>query len=147
MFDILGIDHIVLRVRDLPRMTAFYRDTLGCPVEKVQDEYGLVQLRAGTGLVDLVDVAGPIGRDGGAAPGSEAHNMEHLCLRIAPWRPEEIVRRFRAEGTEIEDAPSERYGADGYGPSLYLRDPEGNRVELKGPPSRPPEPAPQTPPA
>lgn len=139
MFDILGIDHIVFRARDLGRLTAFYRDLLGCTVEKVQDEYGLVQLRAGSALIDLVDVAGPIGRGGGAPPGPTGHNTDHLCLRIEPWRPEAIIAHLRSHGVQIDDAPSERYGADGYGPSLYLSDPEGNRLELKGPPSRPPE--------
>jgi glyoxylase I family protein len=137
MFDILGIDHVVLRVRDVGRMTDFYRDVLGCTVEKVQDDIGLIQLRAGAALIDLVDVAGPIGRQGGEPPGETGHNADHVCLRVEPWRPEEIVARLRARGVRIEDAPAERYGADGYGPSLYLWDPEGNQLELKGPPVRP----------
>lgn len=139
MFDILGLDHIVLRVRDVDAVTAFYRDLLGCPVEKVQDDIGLIQLRAGASLIDLVDVAKPLGREGGAAPGPDGRNEDHFCLRIEPWRPDEIVARFRAAGIRIEEAPHTRYGADGYGPSLYLWDPEGNKLELKGPPARPPE--------
>jgi glyoxylase I family protein len=138
-FSVLRLDHIVLRVRDMPRMVAFYRDVLGCPVEKVQEDLGLWQLRAGDALIDLVDVAGTIGKRGGAAPGATGHNMDHFCLRVAPWRPNDIVAAVRAAGAEIEDAPRSRYGADGQGPSLYLRDPEGNEVELKGPPDSPPE--------
>lgn len=132
MFRIKQIDHLVLRVRDMETMVAFYRDTLGCPIEKVQEEFGLWQLRAGTGLIDLVDVDGPIGKKGGKPPG-DAPNLDHLCLSIEPWEPDRIIAAMRGAGVEIEDEPGNRYGADGQGPSLYLKDPEGNTVELKGP--------------
>lgn len=133
MFTIRQIDHVVLRVHDMERMTAFYRDALNCPVEKVQEEFGLVQLRAGSGLIDLVDVDGKIGRQGGAAPGDEGRNVDHLCLTIDPWEPEALADHLRAHGVEPGEV-GRRYGAEGYGPSLYLDDPEGNVVELKGPP-------------
>src|SRR5690554_5020832 len=77
-----GIDHVVLRVRDMDCMVRFYGEVLGCAVERRQDELGLVQLRAGRSLIDLVDVAGKIGKEGGAAPGTEGRNMDHLCLRV-----------------------------------------------------------------
>lgn len=131
--DIKGIDHVVLRVRDLPRMLAFYSDVLGCREERRLDELGLVQLRAGASLIDLVPVDGKLGRAGGAAPGSEGHNMDHVALRIASFDLEALTAYLTAHDVEIGEAGT-RYGAEGDGPSLYLKDPEGNTVELKGPP-------------
>jgi catechol 2,3-dioxygenase-like lactoylglutathione lyase family enzyme len=134
-FAIRGLDHVVLRVRDAARVERFYREVLGCTVEKIQAELGLTQLRAGTALIDLVDVQGKIGREGGAAAGREGRNMDHFCLRIDPFDPGAIAAHLRAHGIEPGDVLP-RFGADGEGPSIYLDDPEGNRVELKGPPSR-----------
>jgi len=129
------IDHVVLRVVDLDRALAFYCDVLGCAVEKRQDDIGLVQLRAGRSLIDLVPVDGPLGRSGGAAPGKEGRNLDHFCLRVDPFDEAAIRDRLRAHG--IDAGPlATRYGAEGEGPSLYFDDPEGNIVELKGPPTR-----------
>ncbi len=129
---ILGLDHIVLRVSDMERMIAFWRDALGCTVEKVQAELGLVHIRAGTALVDLVDIAGKLGKEGGRAAGAEGRNLDHFCLRVEPFDPAAIRARLAAHGVEV-DAPKRRFGAEGYGESIYLTDPEGNRMELKGP--------------
>jgi glyoxylase I family protein len=134
-FRIGGLDHIVIRVRDMPRMVAFYRDVLDCPVEKVQDDLGLWQLRAGRTLIDFVDVAGKLGREGGAPPGHEALNMDHFCLAVEPFDDVAIAAYLKRHGVEAGDVKS-RYGAEGEGPSIYLRDPEGNTVELKGPPPK-----------
>ncbi len=131
--DIKGIDHVVLRVRDLPRMLAFYSDVLGCREERRVDKLGLVQLRAGASLIDLVPVDGQLGRAGGAAPGSEGHNMDHVALRIATFDLDALTAYLTAHDVDIGEAGT-RYGAEGDGPSLYLKDPEGNTVELKGPP-------------
>lgn len=136
-FRIGGLDHIVIRVRDMARMTAFYRDVLGCPIEKVQENLGLWQLRAGRTLIDFVDVNGEIGRMGGAPPGREARNMDHFCLQVDPFDGEAIQGYLRRSGVAPGEIKS-RYGADGDGPSIYLEDPEGNTVELKGPPIGPP---------
>ena len=133
MLTIKQIDHLVLRVTDLPAMMHFYVDILGCPVEKVQEDLGLYQLRAGSGLIDLVPVDGPLGRKGGAAAGKEGRNLDHLCLRVEPFDADRIIGHLRASG--VETGPiSSRYGAEGQGPSIYATDPEGNVVELKGPP-------------
>ncbi|MGH7003755.1 MAG: VOC family protein [Alphaproteobacteria bacterium] len=133
---ILGLDHIVLRVRDMERMVAFWRDALGCTVEKVQAELGLVHIRAGTALIDLVDLAGPLGRAGGRAPETEGRNLDHFCLRVEPFDPDAIRQRLAALGVTA-DPPKRRFGAEGYGDSIYLSDPEGNRIELKGGASEP----------
>lgn len=132
-FQLLQLDHVVLRVRDAAAMEAFYCDVLGCQVERRQEAIGLVQLRAGQSLIDLVDVEGKLGRMGGAAPGSDGHNMDHLCLRAEPFDRDAIVAHLTAHGVRIGDFGA-RYGAQGEGPSQYLYDPEGNLVELKGPP-------------
>ncbi|QWP76220.1 VOC family protein [Lysobacter sp. K5869] len=135
-FRLLQLDHVVLRVRDTAAMVAFYCEVLGCSVERRQDEIGLVQLRAGESLIDLVDVAGKLGRYGGAAPGEEGRNLDHLCLRAEPFDRDAIVAHLNAHGARVGDFGS-RYGAEGEGPSQYLFDPEGNMVELKGPPDAP----------
>ena len=134
MFSILGLDHVVLRAREPERLIAFYRDVLGCTLERQAEAIGLVQLRAGKALIDIVDAAGELGRSGGAAPGRDGHNLDHLCLRIEPFEPAAIAEHLRGHGIEPGE-PERRYGADGYGPSIYLEDPEGNKVELNGPPA------------
>jgi len=127
-----GIDHIVLRVRDVDAMAAFYLGILGCTAERRRDDIGLVQLRAGRCLIDLVSVDGKLGRQGGAAPGPEGRNLDHLCLRIEPFDGEAIRAFLAARGCEPGEIAM-RFGAEGEGPSIYVRDPEGNTVELKGP--------------
>jgi glyoxylase I family protein len=132
MIRIREIDHLVLRVVDLERMLRFYCDVLGCSVERRQDALGLVQLRAGRSLLDLVPVTGKLGQAGGAAPGQEGRNLDHFCFRVEPFDEAAIRRQLQAHGVEAGPMES-RYGAEGAGPSLYVTDPEGNVVELKGP--------------
>jgi catechol 2,3-dioxygenase-like lactoylglutathione lyase family enzyme len=132
MIKIQCIDHLVLRVVDLPKMIGFYRDVLGCTMERDQPELGLYQLRAGRSLLDLVTVDGPLGRQGGAAPGPEGRNLDHLCFRVEPFDPEYLRAHLAALGVESKGLAS-RYGAEGQGLSFFVEDPEGNQVELKGP--------------
>jgi glyoxylase I family protein len=127
-FALQGIDHIVLRVRSLATALAFYCDVLGCCVEREQSQLGLTQLRAGRSLIDLVTLDGPLGR---VAPGAAAPNLDHFCLTVAPFEPLPLAAWLAAHGVKA-DAPAARYGAEGEGPSVYLEDPEGNRIELKG---------------
>lgn len=127
------IDHVVLRVVELGRMIDFYCRVLGCTIERRQDELGLVQLRAGDSLIDLITVDGKLGREGGRAPGSEGRNVDHICLRVEPFDEVAIRRTLVDAGVEAGVTES-RYGAEGEGPSIYLADPEGNMLELKGPP-------------
>ncbi len=132
-FDILALDHVVLRVSDPERSLGFYRDILGCPIEKVQEKFGLYQLRAGRSLIDLVDINGPLGRKGGAPAGPEGRNMDHLAVEISGFDLDELTGYLTAHAVKIGEH-GRRYGARGYGPSLYIEDPDGNIVELKGPP-------------
>lgn len=131
---IRAIDHVVIRANDLEGMIGFYRDVLGCREERRRGELGLVQLRAGNSLIDLVDVTGPVGRDGGGTPDPDAPNMDHFCVQVEPWDPGAITAHLQAHGIEAGEVVT-RYGALGNGPSIYIDDPEGNAVELKGPPS------------
>jgi len=133
MIQIRDIDHIVLRVVDLQAMLRFYCDGLGCTIERRQDEIGLVQLRAGRSMVDLVPLDGKLGRAGGAAPGQDGHNVDHVCFRVDPFDERAIRAHLASLGIEAGPVES-RYGAEGEGPSIYLSDPQGNVVELKGPP-------------
>lgn len=136
MIRIRQLDHIVLRVRDLQAMLRFYTGVLGCTLERSRDDLGLYHLRAGASLIDLVTLDGKLGRMGGAAPGAEGHNLDHFCLQVDAFDPDALAAWLRDRGV----APGEsglRYGAEGEGPSIYLRDPEGNGVELKGPPAAP----------
>jgi len=128
------IDHVVLRVVDLESVQAFYRDVLGCAEVRRQDEIGLVQLRAGSAMLDLVPVDGKLGRMGGAAPGREGRNVDHVCFRVEPFDEAAIRAHLAAHGVEAGPVES-RFGAEGEGPSIYLSDPEGNMIELKGPPA------------
>ena len=127
-FTIIGLDHVVLRAADPAALERFYLDVLGCTLELRQGT--LAQLRAGRTLIDIVpaDEEGPAkgtSRSGGA-------NLDHLCLRVEPFDAAEIARHLTAHGIKCGDEAS-RYGAEGRGPSIYLNDPEGNGVELKGP--------------
>lgn len=133
MISIREIDHLVLRTERLEEMIAFYTDVLGMSVERRVDKIGLVQLRAGRSLLDLVTVDGELGKKGGAAPGKHARNLDHFCLRVDPFDDTVIHERLRTLGIEA-DPTEQRYGAEGNGPSIYIQDPDGNTVELKGPP-------------
>jgi catechol 2,3-dioxygenase-like lactoylglutathione lyase family enzyme len=132
--EIVGLDHVVLRVSDVQASLHFYCDVLGCHEERRSEELGLIQLRAGAQLIDLVDLEKPLGRAGGDAPAKGARNMDHFALRIAELDEAALREYLRAHDVEAGEVAL-RYGAEGTGPSLYLRDPDGNVVELKGPPS------------
>jgi glyoxylase I family protein len=133
MLNIRDIDHLVLRVRDVDTMVRFYGQVLGCPVHRIDEKIRLVQLRAGRALIDLVPVDSELGRAGGAAPDREGRNMDHFCLRVEPWDADAIRAHLLAHG--VDPGPvAQRFGAQGRGPSMYVTDPEGNVVELKGPP-------------
>lgn len=132
-FAVLRLDHLVLRVRDLPRSVDFYRALLGCEVVKRRDDLGLVHLRAGASLIDLVSLAGKLGAKGGAGPGAEGRNLDHLCLRIEPFDEPAILAHLDAHGVAHSGKAQHNFGAEGDGPSIYFTDPDGNSIELKGP--------------
>jgi glyoxylase I family protein len=143
MMQILGLDHLVLRVHDMARMVRFYTEVIGCEVERRIDSIGLVQLRAGQSLIDLLPRVAP-GQDASGvhaaneATGGDAdlaaRNLDHYCLRVEPFDHSALMAHFINHGI-VPGEPRTRYGADGYGPSIYISDPEGNVIELKGPPA------------
>ncbi len=128
-YDRLELDHVVLRVQDLARMEAFYAGVIGCEVVHRQEELGLVHLRAGEALIDLVWIGGRLGR-GGVAPDHGRPNLDHLCLRISPWDEAALRDHLAAHGIACDPAAT-RYGASGQAMSLYITDPEGNGLELR----------------
>ena len=104
-FRLLHLDHVVLRVRDRQAVQRFYCDVLGCTVDKVQQDLGLWQLRAGSSLIDLVTLDGKLGREGGAGPGVEGRNLDHFCLRVEPFDAEAIRSHLRAHGIAAASRP------------------------------------------
>jgi len=132
MITIREIDHVVLRVKDMTAMTRFYCDVLGARLVTFRAHMGLSHLRVGASLIDLVDVAGPIGKRSGWPADGTGRNMDHLCLRVEPFDEAAIVAHLRQHGAPVGDIKP-RFGAEGNGVSIYLTDPEGNVVELKGP--------------
>lgn len=132
-FDVRHIDHLVLRVRDLERSIQFYRQALGCDVIRRRDDLGLVHLRAGTSLIDLVAVTGALGRKGGAAAGEHGRNVDHVCLRVEPFDEAALRQHLLPFGLDAPQRAESRFGAEGNGPSIYFSDPDGNTIELKGP--------------
>ncbi len=131
MFEIAGIDHIVLRTTKLNEMLAFYSGVLGCKVEReTPPETGLTQLRAGNALIDLVVVNSRLGKLGGGPPTQTENNVDHFCLQLKPISEDQIKAHLESNSIEVGDF-DDRYGAQGSGSSLYITDPEGNIVELR----------------
>ena len=128
---ISGLDHVVLRVGDLDRAIDFYERVLNCRVERRLEQPKLVQLRAGASLIDLV----PASASPGEAADGAGRNMDHFAVRIDGLNAAGLAAHLRRHGVEVGEV-RERYGAEGYGPSLYISDPDGNTVELKGPATR-----------
>lgn len=129
MLKLRGIDHVVLRVKDIDAMRRFYCDVLGAAHVAYRPEFRMSHLRAGNAMIDLVE----------ADPG-QGRNMDHLCLRVDPFDQDAIVAHLGKHGVAVgRIAP--RFGAEGNGVSIYLTDPEGNTVELKGPSDGKPPPA------
>lgn len=133
-FQLEGLDHVVLRAPDAQALIAFYQEVVGAVLERTQVEIGLYQMRAGASIIDIIPVDGTLGRLGGAAPGVEGRNLDHFALAVSPFEEAAIRAHLAAHGVEVMET-GQRYGAGGFGPSIYFRDPAGNVVELKGPSS------------
>jgi catechol 2,3-dioxygenase-like lactoylglutathione lyase family enzyme len=130
------IDHLVLRVRDIDAMRAFYCDVLGAEHIAYRPKFGMSHLRVGESIIDLVEVD----KRGIPAPAAGGLNLDHFCLRVEPFDQEAIVAHLERHNVALGPI-RERYGAEGNGISIYLTDPEGNTVELKGPSDGRPPPA------
>ncbi len=132
-FSVERIDHIVLRVRDLNKSIEFYRTVLGCEVVRQREHLGLVHLRAGVSMIDLVSVGGKLGQRGGAAPAKDARNVDHICLRIEPFIESDLVLHLKAHGVSPLGKAEVNFGAEGDGLSIYFQDLDFNVIEFKGP--------------
>jgi len=131
MIRIRTIDHLVLRTDRVDEMIKFYCQVLGCTLERsLSEEFGLSQLRAGDALIDIVAVNSELGRTGGAAPSPTGNNLDHFCLQIVPFEQHELLDYLSRQSIETSDF-EQRYGAQGFGPSVYIKDPDGNTIELK----------------
>ena len=134
MIELLGLDHVVLRTTRTEDMLAFYQQVLGCRLERtLPSDVGLLQLRAGASLIDIVPVDSELGRLGGGPPKQDGRNMEHFCLALGECSEKQLLEHLAAHGIDTGE-PVERYGASGFSRSVYINDPEGNIVELKLPP-------------
>jgi catechol 2,3-dioxygenase-like lactoylglutathione lyase family enzyme len=122
VFKALGLDHVVLRVRDQAASQRFYVDVLGCTVAHVNERLSLIHLRFGDQLIDLLPAS---------APAPEGVGMDHFCLSIECDDLAKVADELTRRGVAIDSDVVERFGAYGRGPSLYIRDPDGYRVELK----------------
>ena len=134
---LMGIDHVVIRVRDLEPMLAFYTEVLGCEVAKHNAPLDLWHLRAGSALIDLVPVNGVLGRSGGASgdtkpPDASGRNVDHVAFKVQPFDPLALLSHLQSHGIDAKATLQSRFGTDGDGPSIQFTDPEGNGIELKG---------------
>lgn len=129
--EIQDLDHVVLRVADMARALRFYRDVLGCREERTILDGALVQLRAGRSMIDLLDATVALG-EVDAADAARVPNMDHFALHIDPFDEEALRAHLQSHGVEPGQV-ERRYGAVGFSPSMYIKDPDGNTVELKGP--------------
>lgn len=127
---LVALDHVVLRTTDLAKMLHFYQHILGCRLERELADLGLTQLRAGSALIDIVTFDSELGKLGGSAPRQDGRNMDHFCLQVAPFVEQEMLTYLSQQGVKVSEFV-ERYGAEGFGRSLYIEDPEGNVVEIK----------------
>ena len=131
-FRLEGIDHILLLVDGMAEARAFYEEVLSCRFEEALPQYGMAVLRAGAALINLVDIS--------AAEGSWAlpqvtggRNLDHYCLALGPCDEKALRQHLAHHGIEIIEELIHA-GARGESLSLYVRDPSGNVIELKGPP-------------
>ncbi len=132
MITIRNIDHVVLRVADLERSMRFYCQVLGCELDRRRKKLGMVHLRAGASMLDLVDVKGKIGKRYGPAAGDQGRNVDHLAFRVEAFDEAQMRAHLEAHGVEPGEVKT-LYGNEGDGPAMYIEDPDGNTVELKGP--------------
>ena len=135
---LMGIDHVVIRVRDLEPMLAFYTEVLGCELAKHNAPLDLWHLRAGSALIDLVPVDGVLGRSGGASgdtdpPAASGRHVDHVAFKVQPFNASALLAHLQAHGIDAKATLQTRFGAEGDGPSIQFTDPEGNGIELKGP--------------
>jgi catechol 2,3-dioxygenase-like lactoylglutathione lyase family enzyme len=127
VFTYKGFDHVALVTRNLPAMKKFYCEGLGLALEsesKAKAGYQVVTLRAGDSVLDLFE----------ATPTNPAPlanlSEEHFCLRATGSSIYDVIATLKRKGMEPTQAEVNR-GAGGKGLSTFVRDPDGNKIEIK----------------
>jgi extradiol dioxygenase family protein len=124
------LDHIVLNVSDMDRQLAFYCDVIGLAPERVEEWragkvlFPSVRINADT-LIDLAPPSLWSGERGGAV------NLNHFCINVAPGEWEPLLDRLKRAGVTMDGGPMTLWGAHGNATSYYLKDPEGNQLEVR----------------
>jgi len=129
-YKIHGIDHVVLCALNAYNLVAFYRDVVGCQIIWDRPDIGLTHLQAGNAIIDIISIDGPLGKEGVSQPDGYGRNVDHICILIDPFDFETLQSYFATHKVTIS-SPELRFGAVGYSSSIYLKDPEGNGIELK----------------
>lgn len=125
---VVGADHTNFRVRDLDASLGFYRDVLGLEPFGLEEyhrgERPIVSLRVTEQFILHLtpDPEFERGSTGG---------YDHLALVVEDAKPDELAEHLRKSDVEVEKQFESISGALGEGPALYVRDPDGYRVELK----------------
>ena len=124
---VIGFDHLVINTRDVDRAIEFYRDVLGLEILREEEfragKVGFVSVRVTDETI--IDVRPS------ASDQPFVKNVDHICVRLAPTDLMRVKDELRARGLETQDEVNTRWGAQGYGESLYVDDPEGQTIELK----------------
>ena len=123
---VTGFDHLSLTCRRVAETRRFYETLLGFAVAGEMPQWGMTEMRAGDAHIVLVDANSKEGA-WAISPQGRGENVHHFCLRLTQFDEKDLRRRFKDAKIEIEE---EDLGDDEG--ALYVRDPEGNYVELRG---------------
>ena len=126
-------DHVVFRVKNIARSMKFYEEVLGAHLDKADEALGLYHMKMGDVMIDLIPVDGKLGSAVGSKEINQlTRNVEHVCVRVIPFDGARILVHLDAHDVKYDLPIEQNYGNEGTGPSLYLEDPDGNVIELKG---------------
>lgn len=134
-FSLVGLDHVVFLVDDMPKALKFYSDVLGCQPGYSYPALGMEQVWCGNSLIVLWDTTHP-GAASAVPPVAGGRNVDHVCINLSPVDQHALVAHLNAHQVKI-DRIAFHGGARGMGNSVYVFDPFGNKLELKGPPVYP----------
>ncbi|MEP0234270.1 VOC family protein [Roseibium sp.] len=130
-FSLVGIDHVVFIVDDMEKALGFYQDVLGCQRGYFYPTLGMEQVWCGAALIVLWDITHPGAKDA-VPPVPGGRNVDHICIATSPFDHDELRSHLKSHHVEII-REAMHGGARGMGHSFYVRDPFGNKIEIKGP--------------
>jgi glyoxylase I family protein len=134
-FTLVGIDHVVFLVDDMPRALQFYAQVLGCVPGYSYPALGMEQVWCGAALIVLWDVTHP-GATSAIPPVTGGRKVDHICIATSPFAPDAMRAHLAAHGVTVDREATHggaRGGGGGGGHSFYILDPFGNKLEIKGP--------------